>query len=115
MGREAARESPLLFLLLCASVSLWFPFLLSSRFARVLDATHARALGLDQHRHVSGLVLVLHHLGVGAGNVRPTEDLGHAGIDAPFDHQLIGLTRLEEIGEMAALDALLAHPDETGV
>src|SRR5262249_40452917 len=85
------------------------------RLDRVLEGAQARALGLDEHGHVAGLVLVLPHLGVGAGYVGPRKDLGHAGIDAALDHELVGLAGLQEVGEVAALDALLPHPHEAGI
>ena len=72
-------------------------------------------LACTRTRHVAGLVLVLPHLGMGGGDVLPAEHFRHAGIDAAFDHQVIGLARLQQIGEVAALDALLAHPDEARV
>src|SRR3546814_19943904 len=52
---------------------------------------------------------------VGARDVAPGEDLRHAGVDAPLDHQVVGLARLQKVGEVAALDALLAHPHEARV
>ena len=52
-----------------------------SRLHRLVERTHARPLGLDQHRHVPGLVLVLPHLHVRARDVGPAEHLAHAGVD----------------------------------
>src|SRR6266436_2130211 len=80
--------------LLCASVPLWSTLSWTIderlRLARVVQGAHAGALGLDEDRHVSGLVLVLHHLGMRAGNLQPGEHLRHAGVDPPFDDQLVG-------------------------
>src|SRR5579883_753389 len=81
----------------------------------VLERAQAGPPGRDEHRHVPRLVLVLPHLGVRLGDVGPVEDLAHAGIDAALDDQLVGLARLQEVGEVAALDALLAHPHEAGI
>ena len=76
----------------------------------------ARALALDQHRHVAGRVLVLPHLRVGARDSRPREDLRHAGIDAAVDHEAgWPADACLQMGEMRALDALLAHPHEARV
>ena len=36
-------------------------------------------------------------------------------VDPALHNQLVGLSGLHEIGEMATLDPLLAHPDEAGV
>ena len=88
---------------------------LRSILQRVLEGPQAGALGRDEHRHVSRLVQVLPHLGVGLGNVGPVEHLAHAGIDAALDHELVGLARLQQVGEVAALDALLTHPHEARV
>src|SRR5262245_8031882 len=85
------------------------------RLDRVLQRTQARPPRLHQHGHVAGLVLVLPRLGVAAGDVAPREDLAHAGINTPLHHELVGLARLQEVGEVAALDALLPHPNETRV
>src|SRR5208282_2238303 len=35
--------------------------------------------------------------------------------DAPIDDEIIGCRRLFQVGEMRALNALLTHPDVTGV
>src|SRR5581483_4844245 len=50
-----------------------------------------------------------------ARNVVPGEHFGHAGIDAALDHKAVRLARLQKIGEVAALDALLPHPDEARI
>ncbi len=60
-------------------------------------------------------MLVLPHLVMRERNLVPGEDLGHAGVDPPVDHELVRRARLLEMGEMRALHALLPHPDIAGV
>ena len=62
-----------------------------------------------------GLCWFFHILVWALGMSSQAKTSRHAGIDAPLDHQLVGLARLQQIGEVAALDALLAHPHEAGI
>ena len=62
-----------------------------------------------------GLCWFFHILVWARGMSSQAKTSRHAGIDAALDHQLVGLARLQQVGEVAALDALLAHPDEAGV
>src|SRR6478609_5954215 len=79
-------------------------------FDHVLEGAEAGARRADKHGHVAGAMLVLPHAHMRFRNLLPGEDLAHARIDAPLDHELVGLARLLEMGEMRALDALLMHP-----
>src|SRR5262249_16992113 len=70
---------------------------------------------MDDHRHVSRLVLVLpHHLMRGRDLV-PREHFAHAGIDATIEQKLVGGRSLLEMREMRALPPLLSHPDIASV
>src|SRR5690606_1223157 len=82
----------------------------STRFDRIGKRSQTRLRNAHQHRHVSRLVLVAEHLHVRVGYFRPGEDLGHAGVEARLEHQLVRRARLFVMGEMAALDPLLMHP-----
>ena len=81
------------------------------KFGLLLD--RARALGADQHAHVAGKVLVIEHLLVGGRDVVPGEDFRQAGVDAAVDDQLVGGAGLHQVGEVAALDPLLADRKST--
>src|SRR5262249_14274609 len=83
---------------------------LAARLDHVFEGTKTGARRADQHSHVAGAMLVLPHAHMRLRNLLPREDLAHARIDAPLHHELVGLARLEEMGEMRALDALLMHP-----
>src|SRR5579864_4317114 len=84
---------------------------LTRRFEHVVEIAQARAWGVDQHRHVAGLVAVGAHQFVGVRNLLPREHVAHAWIDALVEHELVGGAGLLEMGEMRALHALLPHPD----
>src|SRR4029079_18697178 len=86
------------------------PVHLAARLDHVLEGAEAGARRADKHGHVAGAMLVLPHAHMRFRNLLPGEDLAHARIDAPLDHELVGLARLLEMGEMRALDALLMHP-----
>src|SRR5258707_12798437 len=58
-------------------------------------------------------MLVLPHFHVRERDLIPREHLTHAGIDALFQYETVGLRGLLEVREMRALDALLTHPDVT--
>src|SRR6516162_4525438 len=55
------------------------------------------------------------HIFMCARGMSSGEHLGHAGVDAPFDDEPVRLACLEEVGEVAALDALLPHPHEARI
>src|SRR5271169_3069237 len=55
------------------------------------------------------------HLGMSERNLFPRKDFRHAGIDPPVEYEFVRRRRLFEMGEMRALDTLLAHPDEARV
>src|SRR5262249_9846643 len=88
---------------------------LAARLDHVLDGTKTGARRADQHRHVARAMLVLPHAHMRLRDLLPGEDLAHAGIDAPLHYELVGLARLEEMGEMRALDALLMHQHITRI
>src|SRR5215207_7197464 len=60
-------------------------------------------------------MLVLPHLHMGARNLPPSINLGHAGVDTLREHKLVGIRGLHEIGEVRSLHPLLMHPQITGV
>src|SRR5690606_36439783 len=91
------------------------PLWLVSGFYRVFQSTQARTFRLHQYRHVPRLVLITHHLGMGAGNVLPGKNLAQATIGASLDHRGVGLSGLFEVGSVAGLDALLAQPNDAGI
>ena len=55
-------------------------------------------------------MFVATHFGVGLRDRIPAKTLRHARIKTLLQHQLVGSTRLFEMGKMAALQALLVHP-----
>src|SRR5689334_18924151 len=85
--------------------------LAAAGFDDILEGAKARALCVHQDRHVAWHMLVLPHLGVCSWNVGPGKHFGHDGCDASLDVEAVGLARLQQIGEVRALNALLAHPD----
>src|SRR5581483_5037280 len=83
---------------------------LAARLQHVLKGAKPGAGRADENRHVARPVLVLPHPHMRLRDLLPGEHLAHARIDAPLDHELVGLARLHQMGEMRALDALLVHP-----
>src|SRR5262249_44167426 len=63
------------------------------------------------HRHVAGLVPIGAHEFVRVRDLPPREHVAHARIDAAIYHKAVGGTRLFQMREVRALDALLPHPN----
>src|SRR5690606_6220782 len=69
-------------------------------FEHILKRPEARHWCIDQHRHVSWLMLIAHHAHVGLRNLLPGKDLGHARIDPPLYDEAVRLGRLQQVGEV---------------
>src|SRR5213593_5031188 len=65
---------------------------------------------VDQHRHVAVGVLVLAHQLVTLGNVVVRIGVAEARVDLALGDEPGDVRGLDVVGEMAALEALLAHP-----
>jgi hypothetical protein len=98
--------------------ALTFGIILAIYFSSAMTSSRVRRPGrcrVDQHRHVAracaGSSTSSCARARGCPPSSKTSDMH--GIDAALDHELVGLAGLLQVGEVRALDALLAHPDDS--